>query len=434
MINKELSEKLGYDYSVLTNYINNWKPVKELEKIASQKDGRLIRKLADNERQYFDLGWYELKKAKPELEITYQEFVDNKITIKGQQRKLFKYLNDKELSELVGKYKLPKKDLYVVISVNFEDFLLCSTKNSWTACTNLVNGDFRYTALSNIFMDGRFICYITDMEEKEFEGAKSYNMFFRCFGFVNEDGQLCSNIWYPIKEYMNIDSLGVIAVNSAKNKKSKYGIHRVFNKFETFIYPYLDYCVFTGGDRFEFANEYLKFEPIVEFKDGNIAFLSEYTKFTGELGLENMLWSWCSRCGSKIGVQTYGEKNLCKDCVKVESIKCFNCGKYIYQNEAQFTEDNKWICKDCIPMVYKRQDVKRCVKCNTLVRKKGEDCCKYCRSDKKDAFQNIEFSYLDKNYNKFDYFKHHYVSFGDIPPGIKYDEEVFEETEKYIKR
>lgn len=433
MINKELSEKLGYDYNTLSDYIVNWRPVKELEWVAKEKEGRFIRKLSDEEREYFDLGWYELKKAKPGLEITYQDFVNNKIMVNNQPRKLFKYLNDKELSELVGKYKLPKKDLYVVISVNFEDFLLCSTGNPWTACTDLRTGDFRYTSLSNIFMDGRFICYISDLAEKEFEGAKSYNMFFRCFGFINEDGKMCANIWYPIKEYMNIDSLGIISVNKAENKKSKYSIHKMFNKFDSFIYPYLDYCTVEENGKFKFADEYLRFHPIAEFRNGKQVLLSEYTKFEGKLGLENALWSWCDRCGSKIGVRTYGELNLCEDCAQKESVKCSNCGTYIYQNLAFFTEDNKWICGNCIPAVYKRNDVKTC-KCGTLIKMKNKDQCKYCRSDKIDAFKNIEFSYLNKEYNKYDYFKHYYVKDGETPPGLKLDEEVFEETEKYIKR
>ena len=431
MINEELSNKFGYDFPILNSYIQNWKPVKELEWVANNPNGRFIRKLTDSEREYFDLGWYELKKAKPELELTYQDFVDNKIIFDKQPRKLFKYLNDKDLSELVGKYKLPKTDLYLVISTNFDDFLMCSTKNNWTACTDLRNGDFKYTSLGNIFTDGRFIVYITDMKEKEFEGLNSYNMFFRCFGFVNEDGELITNIWYPIKEYMSVDFLGVKSVKEVLNKKSKYGVHKIFNKFDTFVYPYLDYSVF-DGETFMFKDEYLKFEPIVEFMDGTRKYLGDYLKFGEGLDFENSLWSYCDRCGSKKGVRTYGELNLCDECVQKEMVACANCAMKEPMNFLNFTEDNEWICNNCKQPVFKRTDVKTC-SCGTLIRMKGKEQCKYCRSDKEDAFKNIKYSYLN-NGNRYDYFWHHYIEDGKLPPYIYEDEEIFEETEMYSKR
>lgn len=431
MINSELSDKLGYDFQTLKNYITNWQPVKELEWVANSPDGRFVRKLTDEEREHFDLGWYELKKAKPELEITYQDFVDNKIIIDKQPRKLFKYLNDKELSELVGKYKLPKTDLYVVISTNFDDFLMCSTGNNWTACTDLRTGDFRYTTAGNIFLDGRFIVYITDLKPKEFEGLQSFNMFFRCFGFVNEDGKMVSNIWYPIKEYMSVDSLGVISVKEAANKRSKYGINIVFNKYDAFVYPYLDYCII-DNDKFEFADKYLRFHPIVGFSNGEVAYCGEYLKFDGELDYDKALWKFCDMCGEKHGfIKTFGDKNYCPTCYEQAKQKCYCCDKEYNLKDMKFGEESHFYCKQCMDATIGRTDYKTC-SCGTTIRKKNEVKCKYCRSGKEDAFKNIEYSYI-YNGNNYDYFRHHYID-DKLPPGIKYDEDVFEETEKYVRR
>lgn len=433
MINSELSNKLGYDFQTLKNYITNWQPVPELEWVANEPDGRFVRKLTDDEREHFDLGWYELKKAKPELEITYQDFVDNKIIVDKQPRKLFKYLNDKELSELVGKYKLPKTDLYLVISTNFDDFLMCSTGNNWTACTDLRTGDFRYTTAGNIFLDGRFIVYITDMKPKEFEGLQSYNMFFRCFGFVNEDGELVTNIWYPIKEYMSVDSLGVHSVKEVTNKKSKYGINFVYNKHDAFVYPYLDYCTLKEGNKFEFADEYFRYHPMVEFKSGETISCSEYLKFDGDLDYDNALWRKCDCCGDSKGIiKTIGEKNYCPTCYDTAKLKCWCCDKEYNLKDMKFGEESHWYCKDCMSATIGRTDYKTC-HCGTTIRKKNEIQCKYCRSDKIDAFKNIDYSYLVDG-NLHDYFRHHYIEDDKLPPGIKYDEEVFNDTEKYVRR
>ena len=430
MIDSNLSEKLGYDFQVLKNYVDNYQPVEELKWVSNEKDRRFIRKLEDTERESFDLGWYELKKAKPDLQITYPEFVDNKIMVDKQPRKLFKYLNDKDLSELVGKYKLPKTDLYLVVSTNFDDFMMCSTGNNWTACTDLKTGDFRYTALGNVFTKGRFIVYITDLKPKEFEGLQSYNMFFRCFGFINEDGQMVTNIWYPIKEYMAVDSLGVKSVKEVINKKSKYGFDVVYNKFDGFIYPYLDYSVF-DGNTFAFKDEYLRYDPKILFSNGNVADYSECLKFEGELGYEGFLWRKCDCCDEKKGfIKTYGDVNLCPTCYDKYEQTCWYDDKKHLLKTMYFTEDSHWLSLEAARIYNPKLTV---CSCGTLIKKKNEVKCKFCRSDKIDAFKNNNFSYLH-NGNLYTYFKHHYVEGDKLPPGIKYDEEVFEETEKYVRR
>lgn len=437
MITEKISEMFGYDYSTLNDYINNWKPVDELAWLNQFQDRRFIREIKDEEREYFDRGWHELREAKPDLQISYRDFVDNKIEVDGQRRKLFKYINDKELSELVGKYKLPKTKLYLVISTNFDDFLMCATKNPWTACTDLTDGDFRFTTMGNVFTKGRFIAYVTDLEKKEYEGLESYKMFYRCFGFVNKDGEMVGNIWYPIKTYMAFQDDHFKCVRDVKNKDAKYGFDKVFNKADFFVYPYLDYSILdTDTDKYYFSDDYLRFHPIIQYKDGEVVSYSDKIKFEGDC-LFNMLWRNCDVCGTVRGnIQTIGDHNYCPDCYSKAQIKCDNCGKEILLKDAHFTEDNTWICSDCIEKVFGRKNVKTC-SCGTLIRMKKKDHCKYCRSEKTDAFKNDEFSYFKNgNYNNlYTYWRHAYVpdSRGNcIPPHLRYDDDVFSETEKYL--
>lgn len=443
MISKEISEMFGYNFNTLKSYIDNWQPVEELKWLSDHQDRRFIREIADEEREYFDRGWHELREAKPDLKISYRDFVDNKIEIDGQKRKLFKYINNKELSELVGKYKLPKTKLYLVISTNFDDFLMCSTDNSWTACTNLKNGDFRYTTIGNIFTNGRFIAYVTDLKPKSFKGLESYNMFYRCFGFINKDGEMVGNIWYPIKTYMAFQDEHFKCVTDVSNKDAKYKIDKVFNEYGFFIYPYLDYSILdTDSGNYYFSDSYLRFHPIIEFKDGTVKQYSSKIKYEGSNldgdNIKDMFWKYCDVCKTWHGnIETIGNYNYCPDCAKKAIIKCDHCGKEIKLLDAHFTEDNKWICDDCIKLIYKRADVKTC-SCGTLIRMKGKAQCKYCRSEKTDAFKNEEFEYIkpiQTPMNVYSYFRHAYVPNNDggcIPPHLRFDEDIFSETEKYV--
>lgn len=443
MINEELSKMFGYDFNTLESYINNWQPVDELKWLEEHQDRRFVREIKNEEREYFDRGWHELREAKPDLKISYRDFVDNKIEIDGQRRKLFKYINDKELSELIGKYKLPKTKLYLVISTNFDDFLMCSTDNSWTACTNLKNGCFRYTTIGNIFTKGRFIVYVTDLKPKTFKGLESYNMFYRCFGFINKSGEMVGNIWYPIKSYMAFQDEHFKCVTSVEEKSAKYKIDKVFNEYGFFVYPYLDYSVLdTDTGNYYFSDSYLRFHPVIEFKDGDVEQYSSKIKFDGlNLGndnLEDMLLKYCDTCKTWLGnIKTIGNYNYCPDCYEKETINCSCCNNSINLKDAHFTESNTWICESCFMSVYGRTDVKTC-SCGTLIKMKGKNQCKYCRSEKKgDAFKNPFFEYikpLQKPTNVYSYFRHSYISDDKecIPPHLRFDEDVFSESEKYV--
>ena len=303
------------------------------------------------------------------------------------------------------------------------------------------SGDFGYAG--NIFTNGRFIAYVTDLKPKSFKGLESYNMFYRCFGFINKDGEMVGNIWYPIKTYMAFQDEHFKCVTDVSNKDAKYKIDKVFNEYDFFIYPYLDYSVLdTDSGNYYFSDSYLRFHPIIEFKDGTIKQYSSKIKYEGSDfdgdNIKDMFWRYCDVCKTWHGnIETIGDYNYCPDCAKKAIIKCDHCGKEIKLLDAHFTEDNKWICDDCIKVIYGRTDVKTC-SCGTLIRMKCRTQCKYCRSEKTDAFKNEEFEYIkpiQEPMNVYSYFRHAYVpnnEGGYIPPHLRFDEDIFSETEKYV--
>lgn len=441
MITEEIAKEFGYDFGAVRKYIDEWKPVKELEFISESEDRRVIRKLSENDKQFFDIGFKILMKERPDLKgVSYTDFSANRIRIGKQTRKLFKFLNDQKLSEEVGKYKLPDGDLYLVVSTNFDDFILAATGNSWRNCNDLHGGDFKYTTFGNIFMDGRFIMYITDLKKKSYKSLESYNMIIRCFGFVSESGELATNIWYPIKDYFTSGDGRFVSVKDSKSKVNKYGLHRVLNRYGFFVYPYLDFATRTDNpDKFEFHDSYIRWSPVISYGDEIVPY-SQKIKFIEDdwPHLDDDLWMSCDKCGTRTGnIRTYrdterGEINLCPECHKEKKEKCEYCGKERFLPELGFTEDSRYICRDCVPDEYKRPDVNIC-RCGTLIRKRGESECRFCRSGAEDAYRNPLFAYLYKG-NKYDYTRHCNMENRETPPGIRFDEEVFSTTEKYIKR
>lgn len=432
MINSEICTYFGYDYNIIENYLKNKKLVKELDFLEKEKNQRMIFEMTDKDKSLFDKGYSILLNKRKDLKIDYNSFARNKIKVDGQERKLFKFLNDSALSEEVGKYKLPNKKLYFVISTNPEDMMMCATGHSWTACTNLYKGDYKFTTLGNVFTNGRFIMYITDLEKVSFKSLESYNMFFRAFGFVGEDGQLYSNIWYPIREYVDMNYGNIYIKGVDKNIKSKYGIDIIKNNYDFFIFPYLDYCqnLDLKSGKFIIGKEYCHFFPmaICGNKEINVSKILWYG--IGKT-FEESLKRHCDCCGSKKGnIETIGDKNYCEECKSKLEAECSICGKK--SKEFYFTENNEWICGDCL----RKNNIKVCSICGTTIKMKKKTECKYCRSVKEDAFKNVMYEYYDKEKNNVrDYFRHHYVDAKhSMPPGIKEDEDFFSEYELFVKR
>src|SRR5574344_1234441 len=237
----KISSMFGYKEEDVKKYIESFKSAPEISFLDDQKDNRLVFRLNQKMKEQFDNGFKILSKTKPDLEVSYEDFQKNRIAVGNERRKLFKFINDKNLSEEVGKYKLPNKELYLVISNNFADMILASTNNSsWTSCVNLKDGDFRFTVFSNIFLKGRFIMYITDLKEKTFDGLSSYNMYVRSFGFVDKNGSLKSVRWYPSKIFLDFDINGLKVTQCGERSENQYPIDPVFDKYGMFIYPDLD--------------------------------------------------------------------------------------------------------------------------------------------------------------------------------------------------
>lgn len=134
---------------------------------------------------------------------------DNKICFKFRKKSmqrtysLKKVVDEKEWSKAINACKKPrefvdkvnekylskihkKSDIKCCLSLNYADWLLASTKNSWSSCFNLEDDRGYWRGLAGIIDDrNRLLIFFTDGKEKEFHGIKSFNMIERCWGFIS---------------------------------------------------------------------------------------------------------------------------------------------------------------------------------------------------------------------------------------------------------
>ena len=402
MITKELTDFLGYNFTDVENYINNYSPVEELKFLNSYKDRRLFIELTNKDLENIDEGYRILKNKN--IDVSYDDYRENKITIEGQKRKLFKYLLANKLcsqriAEDIGAYKLPNKKLYLVISTNFDDFLMASTKNQWTSCINLNGGEYNFTVAGNIFLDGRFIIYITNLEKKEYKGLESYNMICRSFGFIDTEGNLRSILYYPYKTQFDLTLNDMTIKAPAGDVESKYSLKlKIPTKSDVYLSPYLDACKLKDGKLYfcNFASVLEAFLPTVYYSANDFVSYDSYMLGLPEIEFlpddaeapyEEYIKKHCDICESTKGkIVTYRGKNYCPSCFASHKEVCDICYK---EAPCIHTEDNQWLCEECA------RDLPRCEKCGDVKRTNSYKNCRFCRSkERKDIYRNPSFEYI----------------------------------------
>lgn len=320
------------------------------------------RKRIPLESRYFleehDKSWTEFKRTFADFyrrfEITYENYCENKVTVNKNNFKIYKglinYFNkfpekkeavlrisdsirwimndyglcfdDAILSYLndLNKSRKSKKETFAVLSLNFTDWFLCSTGNTWSSCLSLNGNDYMYwQGIPTFFADkNRALLYITDGEETEFAGLYKEKFISRTFLMLDENNYINTVNFYPGEEYCHINWNNVFDTKGKFTHLDKYsyrGKHSLeFNLINSFsknskylLFPYTD------DHRYTFQNYEKKFIPYGDESDAD-AF--EMSSIYPERSHPN--WS---RSGSFLSLvqknktlKYYYYKNLCFKC------------------------------------------------------------------------------------------------------------------------
>jgi hypothetical protein len=172
-------------------------------------------------------------------------------------------LNINKSLEEIGAASFPKdKKIKLVLSINFNDWLLCSTSENWTSCLNF-ESHFKaahYQGLFGLLGDpNRIMIYFTDGTPKEYEGIISKKMFTRSWALLDTTDTFNVVKFYPfniiltnkIQEITNIKFIdiddGFITKNPIHLLEYRYKYDKAYN-FSCFIYQDKTHFSFKNKD------------------------------------------------------------------------------------------------------------------------------------------------------------------------------------------
>ena len=181
---------------------------------------------------------YFPKNCEKILEYTAIKYLSDgeKICVKVGKKTFKKNFNTKEVANVIKGIKAEFSNIVntsffgirktsstcICFSLNYADWLLASTKENWSSCIGLENDNGYWRGLSGLVGDkNRLLVFMTNKEEKNFRGIKSYRMLERCWVFLYKDFMekkyISSNRLYPKKQmplnlepHMELFSNGVI--------------------------------------------------------------------------------------------------------------------------------------------------------------------------------------------------------------------------------
>ena len=221
--------------------------------------------------------------------VSYLEYLDNRVIINKNPQKLQKalmsfYSNsikkeqllldcpsiywgmtddnetfEKSLARCVSdlfRNRKTKKRTKLVLSLNYSDWLLCSTKEAWTSCLSLSkqeSTEMYWCSIPTIFGDkNRALLYVTDEEITDCFGLKKERFLNRSWVLLDDKDNLNVVRNYPNSAYKNLNFKKLLGFENDiflmdKENKTFQGKHELrpviteFTRDEKFVLiPYLD--------------------------------------------------------------------------------------------------------------------------------------------------------------------------------------------------
>jgi len=433
-----------------------------LELLEDSVDRRIRWKIKDDYLEVFDRGWANFRKNfsifVDYYDLKYINFRNNKVVINKNSIKLrkailnyystldtyngarfadlsieslFKNEKDKEkgnndykklekkvdmLLEAIGTKSIPKKGLELVLSLNFADWFLASTSESWESCLNLESNyeGAYWSGLPGTIIDkNRAMIYITDGKTKSYKGIVVDKIISRTWVLLSNENVLNVVNWYPSK-FISEDFLYKITDIKFEDVEdsefiSKYSIKKdmLYFKNEKSSFIYQDNAVlnnkgyFIGSKASESNywtkwNDYLESEEVFSYEEGLNYLISngynlnnyEYEDesyycescnermsedesyfFEGSYYCESCYYdrvSTCSECGREVNsgeIFYFENETLCESCYVDNIVSCDNCGTEIRFDDA-FSIDGNHYCNDNCA---EKDGYKECKTCHNLV-------------------------------------------------------------------
>ena len=295
---------------------------------------------------------------------------------------VYKYENEFATSSVK---KLSKDEVYLVLSINYADWFLCSTSESWGSCLNLQGDMVYWYGLPGLIGDkNRVLAYLTTKEKKNYRGIEADKMITRSWALLDEENNFNFVRWYPNNEF---NTGGVIELLNKEtgNKfiapedegnyyKTKYYLEPMLNYHDKGIFPYLDYSRMKSNDDgiyIEYSNSgsiytycYDDYQKKFEVK-GDTAYddddepfqtlgylIENKTDFLTAISEESI---YCSECNGRVCdnedyfIDGY---HYCEHCYHNNFITCEQCQEPVHSDNYIETGEGDYVCEYCLNRHY----------------------------------------------------------------------------------
>jgi hypothetical protein len=347
--------------------------------------------------------------------ITYEEFRDNKKLVGKNYVKLGKLLKDYYVNniddefvqemdlggahvphkdaenaisrwvdrklESIGRVKLPRGGIEIVLSANFEDWFFCSTGESWGSCLGFDSEYMYWAGLVGLAGDkNRAMLYITDNRKKEpISGTRVDKILSRSWTLLNEDDNIFFVKFYP-NEYLGInyisDITGIDFYDNWGRFRSKHEVDLLYTNSGKSLYPYQDTTDFNsrarliGGGKghvfFHRDSDEPVDEEIFRHVDGGLFTLISENRTLEEFEREFVTCSLCGRVSEF--EDDFFEVNgefVCDSCFDENFFTCDSCREIHSKEEMNVVETtDELVCNLCFTEYYSE-----CYICNEIVSK-----------------------------------------------------------------
>jgi len=297
----------------------------------------------------------------------------------GYEDPCTKYFEEEDLKQDILYYyndcsgkKFSNQDLELIISLNFSDWFLCSTGETWHSCLSLessFNGSYWSGLPGTIIDKNRAMLFLTNKNIKEYEDIISYRMLRRTFILLDKMNNFNIVRFFPsglkiefIKDYFN-NNISWKYIDEDENFVSKHKIELFNFKTGDSCFIFIDKTILEGTkesctiktSEVKENGGYFYFNKNNLLKTGSI--------FRYDLGLHDLIKTdkiitsfrceefYCSNCNDTLYEdEIYRNQNnefYCQTCFDERYIYCNYCGSLLDLEEANFSADEYHYCNDC---------------------------------------------------------------------------------------
>jgi len=358
-MNRSLEEKLdlGWEkFQIFSSFIKDFNITYGNFKANKLQEGKSVRRIFKFIYDYYLSSHKGLSALKTDIKPTVSEYY-----IEDFDEPESRAFLSKTLQEIAG-LKLPNiDDMQIVLSMNFADWFMSATKETWNSCFNFESSwdGIAWAQIPGFAIDkNRAFLYITNGHRKQYLNIDVQRFVYRTFLMLDDSDNINALRWYPT-DLFNGDYKGfpIKLKNIDYNYKPKYNIDYLTFKNGYSCYAYQDHT------KFDLDNTS---SLIYHQKGGHFGLNSKneivqgsHFMFVGTLydlnnsskTLMDVTYKKCFNCGEQIEhfdlCYDVNGNPICEDCRENEYIICYDCGALVKFEEAVENSFGLFKCRSC---------------------------------------------------------------------------------------